>query len=75
MRVNEKASGDERLGAGKMQKPINTRYKIAATEQYLAFLFPLKSAAPHNLFMNKLLKNYLNTKKTTVFVLLLKPKT
>ena len=32
MRVNEKASGDERRGADKMQKPINTRYKIAATE-------------------------------------------
>jgi len=28
----EKTTGFERRGAGKMQKPINTRYKIAATE-------------------------------------------
>ncbi len=75
MRVNEKASGDERRGADKMQKPINTRYKIAATEQYLAFLFPLKVQSLLISAVYKLLKNYLTTKKTTGFVLLLKPKT
>ncbi len=46
-----------------MQMPINTRCKIAATDQYIAFCISSKSEASHDLFVNKLLKTYLTTEK------------
>lgn len=46
-----------------MQKPINTRYKIAATEQYLAFLFPLKAQRLIISVVHKSLKKYITTEK------------